>query len=142
MKRIYLGLIALLLQACYGVNERTSEICDINQVISLTDSAWSVIFKNHNPDSIKNSDLIKKSEEFKEQPFSTDVLYFKSNPEELIGIDPNHYSIRYIYDDKISDQVLNGLSPQLQKKEKQRICKRIHTLLEKYTTRPNLQSSY
>lgn len=130
MKFIYLFIIILLFQSCrYGINEKTSWICDLNTTC-LEDNSWTLMMKEYSIDSIKDVKLLEKLQDFKSQPFQTNVLYFKDEPTELIGFE--YYGIRYVYNSKISNQILNGLSPQLSDKEKKRIHKRIQTLLMKY----------
>ncbi|MCD0468066.1 hypothetical protein [Flavobacterium sp. ENC] len=130
MKFIYLLIIIVLFQSCrYGINEKTSWICDLNTTC-LEDNSWTLIMKEYSIDSIKDVKLLEKLQDFKSQPFQTNVLYFKDEPTELIGFE--YYGIRYVYNSKISNQILNGLSPQLSDKEKKRIHKRIQTLLMKY----------
>lgn len=130
MKFINLLVIILLLQSCrYGINEKTSWICDLNTTC-LNDDAWTKILQKYSTDSIKNPKLLEKLKDFKNQPFQTDVLYFKDEPIELIGFE--YYGIRYAYNPKISNQILDGLSPQLNDIEKKRILKRIQTLLMQY----------
>jgi hypothetical protein len=130
MKFINLLVIILLFQSCrYGINEKTSWICDLNTTC-LNDNAWAKILQKYSTDSIKDTMLLEKLKDFKNQPFQTDVLYFKDEPIELIGFE--YYGIRYVYNPKISNQILNGLSPQLNDIEKERIHKRIQTLLMEY----------
>ena len=130
MKLINLLVIILLFQSCrYGINEKTSWICDLNTTC-LNDDAWVKILQKYSTDSIKDNKLLEKLKDFKSLPFQTDVLYFRDEPIELIGFE--YYGIRYIYNPKISNQILNGLSPQLNDKEKKRIHKRIQILLMEY----------
>jgi len=76
-------------------------------------------------------------EEFKSQPFENELIYFSHSPEEVIAISSDHYSIRYVYNPKISDQVLDGFSKSLNESEKDRILKRIESVLEKYGCKKN-----
>ncbi len=131
MKLIYLCFVAILLQSCYGINEKTSGISTLN-TNCLSSNAWDEIKKEYSTDDITNPKLIERLKRFENQPFTNEVLYFKNNPEELIAVSTDHYGIRYVYNPKISNQILNGLSPQLKDKEKKRIHKRIQTLLMKY----------
>jgi hypothetical protein len=131
MKLIYLYFIAILFQSCYEVNEKTSEISTLN-TRCVDSNAWVEIGKDYSTDLITNPYLIEELNGFKKKPFTTEVLYFKANPEELIAVSTDHYGIRYVYNPKISNQILNGLSPQLKDVEKKRIHKRIQTLLMKY----------
>lgn len=131
MKLIYLFFVVILLHSCYEVNEKTSEISTLNTTC-LAANAWDEIRKEHSTDLITNPKLIEELNRFKSKPFTTEVLYFKSNPEELIAVSTDHYRIRYVYNQKISNQILNGLSPQLNNKEKKRIQKRIQVLLLVY----------
>ncbi len=131
MRVIYLCFVVILLQSCYGINEKTSEICTLN-TNCISSTAWNEISKEYSTNKIVRSEFIKKVEGFKNQTFSNEVLYFENNPEELIGVDNELYSVRYVYNPKISNQILNGLSPQLNDVEKKRIRLRIQTLLMKY----------
>ncbi|MDJ1484630.1 hypothetical protein QNI16_29295 [Cytophagaceae bacterium YF14B1] len=72
--------------------------------------------------------MLKK---FERMPFDNEVYYFKESPEELIAIRDNE-SIGYVYNPHIRDAILDGLSPSLPKKEKERIGNRIQSFLRKY----------
>ncbi len=130
----YLGkfIIVLMLSSCYyGINEKTSKISSLSTTC-IADTAWQDIQKHHAVDSTLNANFIAVLKEFEDQPFSTEIWYFDKDPQELIGISDNHYLIRYVYNPKISRQVLNGLSPQLSDAEKKRIRKRVLSLLMNY----------
>jgi hypothetical protein len=131
MKLIYWCFIAVLLQSCYGINEKTSEISTLN-TNCLSSNAWDEIKREYSADGITNPKLNEGLKEFENLPFTTEVFYFKNNPEELIAVSTDHYAIRYVYNPKISNQILDGLSLQLKDKEKKRIKKRIQTLLIQY----------
>lgn len=123
--------VFLSLQSCYGVNEKTSIIHSLNSTC-LPESAWDSMKREYSSNMLVDSQLLEKLKEFRKMPFSTEVLYFPDSPEELIGISHEHYSIRYVYNPDISDDVLSGLSPELSAAEKKRIGKRILTMLMKH----------
>jgi len=125
---IILILTLLSLSSClYGINEKTSEIGTINWVCN-----WPQFEDKYSTERLADSLLISKLPEFRQMPFPTKVLYFDSYPKELIGISEEHYQIRYVYNPNISDQVLDGLSPQLPEVEKQRIQNRMDSTLKAF----------
>jgi hypothetical protein len=105
--------LASLSSCLYGVNEKTSEIGTINWVCN-----WTEFENKFSTARLDDSLFVSKLSEFKQMPFPTKVLYFDSDPKELIGISEEHYQIRYVYNPRIADQVLDGLSPQLPEVEK------------------------
>lgn len=129
--KINVIVILFLLASCYGVNERTSHICNFNTTCVKKD-AWAEIFRQYPVSEVSDSIWLLNLKKFKDQVFPSDVLYFAENPRELIGIDQNHSSVRYVYNPLISDQILDGLSPQLNAVEKKRIAKRIQTIVMQY----------
>jgi hypothetical protein len=129
--KIHCLTILLLLQSCYGVNEKTSEIFNLN-TNCLSKAAWTDISSEYSINKVADSVWLEKSKEFENQPFTTEVLYFSEKPQELIGIATDHYSVRYVYNPQISDEILDGLSSELNEKEMKRIGTRIQTLLMQY----------
>jgi len=129
MKLIYIWLLLFLLFSCYGVNEKTSSIAPLNTEC-LSKVAWFKIKSRYSVKNIKDSKFIDALEDINNESFSTDVLYFKNKPEELIAIATDHYSVRYVFNLNIDDNILNGF--QLSEKEKKRIQKRIQFLLMEY----------
>ena len=127
MKKALYLLIFIAVFSCYGVNEETTEICGLSICCNEADT-WEKIFKEY---SIENTDSDSVKDillEFRNQPFKTDIIHFKEYPEEYIGISENKMQVRYVYNKKIADQVLDGLSPQLSDSEKIRISIRINLL--------------
>lgn len=129
MKIIYL-FIALILSGCYGVNSETSEIGTMST--SCLDSlAWTKMCQQNSIDSIKDPELLAKLKDVKKHFIKPDyILYFKDEPEEIIGCD--WYSIRVVYNKKIADQTLTGLDPLLGNDEQKRIRNRVLKELMKY----------
>lgn len=113
MKKI--GLIYFLaltiLSSCdfHFANSETSEIGSISP--SCLDSlAWGKMCSEFSIDGIKNEKLLKRVDDIKNHFIKPDyILYFKDEPEEIIGCD--WYSIRVAYNEKIVDQAITGLSP-------------------------------
>jgi len=138
--RIDCLVILFLLSSCYGVNERTSEIFNLNTTC-LSKETWDEINNEYSTNTVTDSVWLEKSKEFKDQPFPTEVLYFSEQPQELVGIATDHYSVRYVYNPQISDQILNGLSPQLNEEERKRIGIRIQTILMQYQCQKGKQES-
>ena len=66
--------------------------------------------------------------------FDYEPLYFEETPEELIGLDKNHYVIRYYYNPKISKNLLNGLSPELTDSIKIRIFLKVQMMFYDFQT--------
>jgi mRNA-degrading endonuclease YafQ of YafQ-DinJ toxin-antitoxin module len=122
MKAIYL-FIAIILSGCYRVNSETSEIGSMSP--SCLDSlAWTKICQQNSIDSIKDSELLTKLEDVKNHFIKPEyILYFKDEPEEIIGCD--WYSIRVVYNKKIANQTLDGLDPLLGNDELKRIRNRV-----------------
>jgi hypothetical protein len=116
----------------YGVNEKTSEIGTINWVCD-----WDRFEQLYSIERLMDSAFIRKLPEFAQMPFPTKVLYFEGAAHELIGISENHYQIRYVYNPRIADQVLDGLSPQLPEAEKQRIQRSMDSILRDFGCRRN-----
>lgn len=127
MKKLVVLLGILLLYSCYyGVNEKTSWICEFT-LDNCSKELLEKVEEEYSIKNIKDSTLLSKVKEFKNQAFPiTMILYFKDAPEELIGLE--YYGVRYVYNKNIADQILNGLSPQLNENDKERICKRISEL--------------
>lgn len=134
-------LVALfLLQSCYGVNEKTSHISDLN-TNCLSEEAWSDINNAYSINKVIDSVWLEKLKDFENQPFPTEVLYFSEKPQESVGIATDHYSVRYVYNPQISDEILDGLSRELHEKEVKRIGARIQTLLMQYQCEKGKQES-
>jgi hypothetical protein len=123
-------LLVLILSSCYGINERTSSIASINY--SCREVNWLEMVNDHSIANITDSSFIRKFSSFKDKPFETELFYFKENPKEIVAISHDHYSIRYVYNPKLSTKVLDGFSRKLDTKEVDRISKRIYSMLEKY----------
>ena len=125
----FMSFMILILMGCYGVNKKTSAISLLNTTC-FSEEEWLDMKKMYNTDSIKDSILLEKIRDIKNEPFPSDILYFKDSPNELIGV--NYSCIRYVYNPLISDQILDGLSPQLTIKEKKRIVSRVQSLIMGY----------
>ena len=128
--RLLILFAILALSGCYGVNSETSEIGSMSP--SCLDSlAWIKISQEHSIDSIKDPKLILRLEEVRNHFIKPEyILYFDDEPKEIIGCD--WYSIRVVYNEKIADQLLTGLSPLLSNEEQKRIRNRVFSELIKY----------
>lgn len=120
-------ILCVLLVSCYGVNKKTSEIFNLSFCCN-NNTTWPLIFEEHKVVNVKDSNVQEILKDFKNQIHSSDIIYFKEYPEEYIGISENRMFIRYVYNKNISNQVLDGLSPQLSDSEKIRIGLRVITL--------------
>lgn len=129
-KIIFLFLILIFSSCFYGVNERTSGITDLNYSCKQTD--WDKMKIDHSVESSLDSTFIRKINHFKTKPFESELFYFKEKPQEIIAISSDHYQIRYVYNPKLSNKILDGFSEKLNNKEVDRISNRIHAMLEKY----------
>lgn len=137
MKFIQTVPLLLCLTSClYGINERTSSISTINY--SCPDAQWDSILKDYSIDHIEDSTFSQMVYGFKSQPFQNKLVCFKEEPKEIIAVSQNYYSIRYVYNPNISNQVLDGYSKKLTPTEVTRISKRIYHLLEEYGCKENL----
>jgi len=97
----------------------------------LDSLAWETMCAEHSVDSIKDEHLLKKLEDIKNHFIKPDyILYFKEQPAEIIGCD--WYSVRVVYNEKIADQTLTGLSPLLGNSEQKRIRNRVFSEIMKY----------
>ncbi len=125
-------VILLLLTACSQLytNSETSEIGSMSP--SCLDSlAWEKICQEHSVDSIKDSVLLTKLEDIRNHFIKPEyILYFKEEPEEIIGCD--WYSVRVVYNKKIADQTLTGLDPLLGNDEQKRIRNRVLKEIMRY----------
>lgn len=124
IKKIIALLLFILLASCYGVNKKTSEIFDVS-VCCNNKETWPIIFKEYSVQKSEDQNVNEILKKFKNQIHETDVIYFNEYPQEYIGISENHMFVRYVYNRKISDEVLNGLSTELSESEKLRIGLRI-----------------
>jgi hypothetical protein len=131
MKAIYCYLSLLLLSSCYyGVNSETSQIGDLNSKC-LSRNAWDSICNEYSITKISDSIFINGLKEVQNHFIKPEyILYFDSEPKELVGCD--YSSVRVVYNPKITDFALDGLSPQLSDKEQVRIRNRVQYLLIKY----------
>ena len=116
---------------CYGINERTTEIGSLNS-ICVKKGAWTEIVQSQSTQNIKDSIFADALQKIKGKPFTTEVLFFHKDPQELIAVDNGHYSVRYVFNPAISKQVLDGLCSELSDLEKKRIRNRVLKLLIEY----------
>lgn len=136
----YYVLLALIFSSCYGVNKKTSEIGDLN-TDCLDSNAWDNLILKHSVTNITDTLFIESLESLKNRTFKTDILFFEDYPKELIAVAEDHYSIRYVFNPKISSQVLDGLSSKLNESEKKRIRNRVQKLLMEYQCSKGKQES-
>ncbi len=136
-------VIIILLLGCSDpiANKRTSRIYDLN-VDCVSDSAWLELKNGHSINNIQDSKIQIILNDFKMMPFGHEIYYFKENPEELIAVSSEHDCVRYIYNPLISKNVLDGLSPELSKKEKERVGNRIQLILRKYQCKQERNHRY
>lgn len=143
MKRLFFLLMGIMVwsQGCRDPysNKRTSRIYTLNTEC-VSDIAWQELRKSHSTDSLKGEFLLKLKE-FKEMPFDNEVYYFNDAREELIGVS-RHEAVRYVYNPKISNEILDGLSPELSKKEKERIGNRFQSFLRRYQCKRERKHRY
>jgi hypothetical protein len=131
IRLIYVLLSLFVICGCKDpfVNARISAIYQLNTEC-LNDSAWSDLKRYHMVDTISKPELMDVLKKFRKQPFTTQIYYF-NNPEELIGVD--HDLVRYVFNKKIKEyEILNGLSKELSKTDKERIGSRIQDFLRAY----------
>jgi hypothetical protein len=83
-------------------------------------------------DKIDDSLFKISLDDFHSQTFSCELLYFNSTPKEIIAIDKDHYSVRYVFNPEISMNVLDGLSQKLSNSEKNRILNRVQEVILDY----------
>lgn len=133
MKGNLIKLCALfVLNGCYyGINEKTSEIGNLHTEC-LENDTWVKINADYSVNKITDTLFFEGLEKIKLRTFKTEILYFEEPPKELIAIAEDHYSVRYVFNPKISRQSLDGLSMQLDNTEKKRIRDRVQKILMKY----------
>ena len=125
-----LFLLTLVIAGCYyGVNEKTTHISFLN-TSCLEENAWDSIKIKYSANAIVNKEFVNAIADFRQMSFPVSVIYFSDEPKELIGVE--YASIRYVFNPKISNQVLDGLSPDLSEDEKKRIRNRVQQLLMHY----------
>ena len=134
-------LIVSFLVGCYGINEKTSEIGDLNnECVEI--QAWKELLQKYNTENIEDTIFIEALKDLKLKPFKTDVFYFRDTyPKELIAVSDDYYSVRYVFNPSISKVVLDGLSSELSEKEKKRIRNRIQLLLMEYQCKEGIKKS-
>ena len=135
MTKILFTLLLFMISSCYGINERTSAIADINY--ACDDADWDKMRVDHSIDTIEESSFKSKIRAFNAMPFETELFYFNESPKEIIAISTDHYQIRYIYNPNLSSTVLDGYSTKLDQEEVDRISKRIYAMLKKYGCEEN-----
>lgn len=132
---LFLGLmITPVLKSCfweYGINETNMFIGRIDTYCHKK-GFWENIMKEHSVDNIKDSNYAKNVSKLADKPFTSKYIYFASGPEEIVAISENYYTIRYFYNEDISDGVLDDYSSELTEAEKQRVIKRVNDLFAKY----------
>ncbi|MDI1233271.1 MAG: hypothetical protein PSX81_03195 [bacterium] len=123
-------LTILILNSCQFANSETSEIGSIS-ARCLDSLAWGKICQQYSTDSIKKSKLLAELEKVKNHFIKPQyILYFKDEPEEIIGCDWS--SIRVVYNASIANQTLTGLDPLLGNGEQKRIRNRVLKEIMKY----------
>ena len=97
----------------------------------LDSLAWKKICQEYSIDSIKDPMLLSRLDDIKNHFIRPDyILYFKEQPEEIIGCD--WYSVRVVYNRDIADQTLTGLDPLLGNDEQKRIRNRVLKEIMRY----------
>lgn len=135
MKKLYvIGLftVSIIMGCNYSfTNKRTSRVYNLNTEC-LADSAWKELESYHTVAGLKDSVMISKLADFQKMPFSNIVYYFDGKDPELIAVSADHDCVRYVYNPLISDDILDGLSPELSNQEKERVGNKIQSFLRKY----------
>ncbi len=126
--------VVSLFISCYGVNENSSEIGSINY--NCSSSGWNQIFSKFSTSYFSDNVTKQIVEDFNNMPFKVDLIYLKE-PAEIIGISEDRYTIRYLYNPNISNQILDGLSSQLTESEKERIQTRMVKIFEEHNCKIN-----
>lgn len=129
----------LLITSCYEINKNTTEIADLN-TSCLKSNTWSTIKATYSIKEINTQKFKETAEAIKKLPLKTEILFLK-NPDELIAISKDHYTIRYIYNPEISVSVLNGLSSELSNADRKRVRDRILNLLIDYQCSDGVKES-
>jgi hypothetical protein len=120
----------LILSGCYGVNEKTTKIGNLNSTC-LHDSAWTELTKKYSTDRISSDKFLEGLERVKNYTFKPDyILYFPSGPEEIIGCD--YYTVRTVFNPELSNMAIDGLDYALKDEEQVRVRNRVQKLLMQY----------
>lgn len=120
--------------SCYGINEKSSEIGSLNY--NCGSSGWNQIFSKFSTSYFSSNVTEQIVEDFYNMPFKVDLIYLKE-PHEIIGVSEGRYTIRYLYNPSISDQILDGLSSQLTESEKERVQTRMVKIFEEHNCKTN-----
>ena len=127
---IQIVLFSSLSGCYYGVNSKTSEIGDLNDTC-LEKGAWDKLTDKYCVDSTTPKEFTSAVYAVKGHFIHPEyILFFKEEPMEVVGCD--YYSVRAVYNPKLSKEVLNGLSPKLSDSEQVRIRNRVQKALMEY----------
>jgi hypothetical protein len=131
-------LISLILFSCDDpfVNKKTSEIGSI-YAECLDKNAWDTLFSRYSINNIKDTIFAEALIEMNNQHFGCRILYLQDDPVELIGAD--YYSVRYVFNPKLSSEILNGFT--LWDSEKNRISNRVQKLLMEFQCKEGKEQS-
>jgi hypothetical protein len=104
--------------------------------------AWDEIYESYSVKkvNVSNQTMLNGINQFKSQLYETELIYFKSGPEEIIGVTKT--SVRYVFNPKLSDRVLDGFDRKLSLNEKIRIRDRVQKVIMNYQCDEGLQRSY
>ncbi len=128
-------ILTTLLVSCDGmlfVNSKTSEIGNLNSYC-IENNTWDTLRRMYSINEVKDSSFVTAIRHMREHwttpPY---ILYFKDYPEEIIACD--YYSVRLVYNPKLSSQILDGLDDSLlTDKQQVRVRNRIINLLTYYS---------
>ena len=119
-----------LLIGCYGINSKTSQIGNLDDTC-LDDDAWLELTEAHSVDSTTDTEFTSAIHRVRSHHTNPEyILYFNEEPKEVIGCD--YYSVRAVFNPKLSNRVLDGLSPKLSDEEQVRIRNRVQKALMDY----------
>lgn len=128
MKNIF---VTILFTSCSFVNERTSEIFALNNSC-ISKESFDLIWQKYSIDSIiLNKDYKKAFIDIRNQPFDSKVIYF-NDTKEIVALGTDLHSVRYVYNPRISNKVLDGLNSELSASEKIRLGSRVQRLFMEY----------
>lgn len=111
------------------VNARTS-FFGFYRNVCISKDALNKIEAQYSLTKISDSIFRNASIQMKKQRIEVRVMYFSDEPQEIIGF--NDGAVRYAFNPKISNDIVDGLSNELTEKEKCRILNRFQSVVMQY----------
>jgi hypothetical protein len=130
--KLYILFSAVCISSCSRqllTNKETSAVGSV-YAECLDQNAWDTLFNRYSVNDINDTLFSEALIEMNNLYGGGIILYLQSDPVELIAISTGIYSVRYIYNPKLSSEILNGFT--LIDSEKKRILNRVQRLLMEF----------